>query len=193
MHARRAQALRPQAAMAKLASFDHSDKSRESAWDRYNKELQQITESKALDLVAKAKTHEAFQELGDFGLISKFMFAPNKTEQVKEQSYPKVIGTASSPRTDDIVRVTGSFLSLNTPSRALQNGAVGQVVEIDSEGDARISFTGISASQWVSHTDFESWKSPTLVLDYCRYQRRKSIRLVRFTSTSCKVSCTSGY
>jgi hypothetical protein len=154
VHARRAQALKPQAAMAKLASFDHSDKSRESAWDRYNKELQQITESKALELVARAKTHDAFEDLGNVGPISKWLFAPNKSAQVKEQSYPKVIGTASLPRKDDIVTVTGSFMSLNTPSRELQNGAIGRVKEIDTEGDARISFTGILASQWVSHADF---------------------------------------
>ena len=135
MHARRAQALRPQAAMAKLTSFDHSDKSRESAWDRYNKELQQITESKALELVAKAKTHEAFEDLGNVGPISRWLFAPNKSTQVKEQSYPKVIGTASLPRKDDIVTVTGPITSLNNPSRELQNGAIGKVEEIDAKGD----------------------------------------------------------
>ena len=124
--------------MAKLTSSDHSDKSRESEWDRYNKELQQITESKALDLVAKAKAHEAFEGLGNLGLISRWLFAPNKSAQVKEQSYPKVIGTASLPRTDDVVTVTGPITSLNTPSRELKNGTIGRVKQIDREGDACI-------------------------------------------------------
>ena len=68
--------------MAKPTSFDHNDKSRENEWDRYDKELRQIAESKALDLVSKAKVHEAFEGLGNGDPISKWLFAPNKSAQV---------------------------------------------------------------------------------------------------------------
>ena len=140
--------------MAKPTSFDHNDKSRENEWDRYDKELRQIAESKALDLVSKAKVHEAFEGLGNGDPISKWLFAPNKSAQVKEQSYPKVIGTASLPRPEDVVTVRGSIKSLNTQSRELQNGTIGRVKEIDSDGDANISFAGILTTQWVSRVDF---------------------------------------
>ena len=87
--------------------FDHGNKLREHEYDRWDKEVRQRIESRALDFVSKSKVSEAFEYLGQEPM-SKFMFASSKTEQIKMTSYPIVQEHdrgSFEPRIGDVARM----------------------------------------------------------------------------------------